>query len=582
MVAPDETAAAVEAEPPAATGSTRKAAARSRYRDALRHRDLRLLISSFLVDQIGSWSYAIVISVYIFDRTHSTLWLAAAGICRWAPGLVLASYGGVIADRYQRTTVMIVSSLTAAVLMAGMAVVVATDAPVVLILVLLALSAAALAPYRPASGALIPEIVGEKDLAAANSIFAALENLVVVLGPGIGGLLLLTGEPVIGVAINGASFVIAAGLVARLRVRSTGGATEGNALQQFAAGLKELRAQPVAVAVILFCALDSAVYGASTVIYIPLSVKLGTGPTGYSYLLAGQALGGVLAAVLANRLSGASRLAPVIMGSICIQALPFLAIIPVHSPEVAFALQVVSGVGMVIVDVLAITVLQRDLPRAVLSRVLGIFDTVVLAGIMLASLGAGILLAHAGVNVALIAVGVGIPAIGLIGLPTLVRADRTSAAVAKRLRPRVDLLSALDLLAGADRNALERLAAAAEEVVLPAGRVVIREGDEPDALWILERGELSVYAKGDGPTPREVGLVTAPGYVGELGLLHGIPRTATVQTREESTLLRIDGKEFLSTLQASRPSASLLAIAGTRMARTLGPSHQADPASNPG
>jgi len=582
MVAPDETAAAVEAEPPAATGSTRKAAARSRYRDALRHRDLRLLVSSFLVDQIGSWSYAIVISVYIFDRTHSTLWLAAAGICRWAPGLVLASYGGVIADRYQRTTVMIVSSLTAAVLMAGMAVVVATDAPVVLILVLLALSAAALAPYRPASGALIPEIVGEKDLAAANSIFAALENLVVVLGPGIGGLLLLTGEPVIGVAINGASFVIAAGLVARLRVRSTGGATEGNALQQFAAGLKELRAQPVAVAVILFCALDSAVYGASTVIYIPLSVKLGTGPTGYSYLLAGQALGGVLAAVLANRLSGASRLAPVIMGSICIQALPFLAIIPVHSPEVAFALQVVSGVGMVIVDVLAITVLQRDLPRAVLSRVLGIFDTVVLAGIMLASLGAGILLAHVGVNVALIAVGVGIPAIGLIGLPTLVRADRTSAAVAKRLRPRVDLLSALDLLAGADRNALERLAAAAEEVVLPAGRVVIREGDEPDALWILERGELSVYAKGDGPTPREVGLVTAPGYVGELGLLHGIPRTATVQTREESTLLRIDGKEFLSTLQASRPSASLLAIAGTRMARTLGPSHQADPASNPG
>jgi len=351
-------------------------------------------------------------------------------------------------------------------------------------------------------------------------------------------------------------------------------------LQQFAAGLKELRAQPVAVAVILFCALDSAVYGASTVIYIPLSVKLGTGPTGYSYLLAGQALGGVLAAVLANRLSGASRLAPVIMGSICIQALPFLAIIPVHSPEVAFALQVVSGVGMVIVDVLAITVLQRDLPRAVLSRVLGIFDTVVLAGIMLASLGAGILLAHVGVNVALIAVGVGIPAIGLIGLPTLVRADRTSAAVAKRLRPRVDLLSALDLLAGADRNALERLAAAAEEVVLPAGRVVIREGDEPDALWILERGELSVYAKGDGPTPREVGLVTAPGYVGELGLLHGIPRTATVQTREESTLLRIDGKEFLSTLQASRPSASLLAIAGTRMAHTLGPSHQADPASN--
>lgn len=565
---PDESTAAAPPQPPAATGSSGKAAARGRYRDALRHGDMRLLIASFVVDQIGSWSYVVVISVYIFDRTHSTQWLAAAGICRWAPGLVLASYGGVIADRYPRTTVMIVSSLAAAVLMGGMAVVVATDAPVILILILLALSAAALAPYRPAAGALTPEIVGEKDLAAANSIFAALENLVIVIGPGIGGLLLLTGQPVIGVAINAASFLIAAGLIARLRVRSTGGASDGNALQQLAAGFKALRVQPIAVVVILFCALDSAVYGASTVIYIPLSIRLGTGANGYSYLLAGAALGGVLGAGLANRLSGAPRLAPVVMGGICVQALPFLATVPVHSPALACALQVVSGAGMIIVDVLAITVLQRDLPRDVLSRVLGIFDTVVLAGILLASLGAGILLAHADVNVVLIAIGVGIPAIALIGLRTLVRADRTSAAVAERLRPRVDLLSGLDLLAGADRNTLERLAGDAEEVVLPAGRVLIQEGDEPDALWILVRGELSVSARGDGPGPSELPPVTAPGYVGELGLLNGIPRTATVRTSQECTLLRIDGQEFLSAMQASRPSASLLAVAGTRMART--------------
>jgi CRP-like cAMP-binding protein len=62
--------------------------------------------------------------------------------------------------------------------------------------------------------------------------------------------------------------------------------------------------------------------------------------------------------------------------------------------------------------------------------------------------------------------------------------------------------------------------------------------------------------------------VLAPGYVGELGLLHGIPRTATVSTRTQSALLRIDGADFLSALQDSRPSASLLAVAGTRMART--------------
>jgi predicted MFS family arabinose efflux permease len=566
---PPEESARLLAQPPSASV---RAARDSRYRDALRHRDLRLLIVAFLVDQIGSWSYAVVISVYIFDRTHSTQWLAVAGICRWGPNLLLASYGGVIADRYQRTTVLIVSSLISAVLMAGMAVAVGTDAPVAYVLVIIALSSAALAPYRPAAGALTPEIVGERDLAAANSIFAGLENLVVVVGPGIGGLLLLTGRPVIGVVINAASFAVAAAIVARLRVRSKGsGAEDGNAWQQLTTGLRALGRQPVAVAIILLAALDSAVYGASTVLYVPLSVRLGTGPNGYSYLLAAAALGGVLGMALANRLSGASRLAPVIMGSLCLQALPFLVTVPVRSPALACILQVISGVGMVIVDVLAITSLQRDLPGDVLSRVLGVFDTLVLGAILLASLGIGILLAHTQVTVSLIVVGAGVPVIGLFGLPVLLRADRTSAVVAQRLQPVVELLSRLDLLAGAERSTLERLAVASSRATIAAGEVLIREGDPADALYILARGELAVQSTGEDGRPRELPPVTAPGYVGELGLLHGIPRTATVTTSQECWLLRISGADFLSAVQASRPSPALLFVAGTRIARTPRP-----------
>jgi len=568
---------------PAAAAGVPPTPARSRYRDALRHRDLRLLIASLVVDQVGNWSCFVVISVYVFDRTHSTQWLAVLGVCRFGPGLLLASYGGVLADRYQRVTVLVVSALANAVIMTGMAVVVAAGADIGAILALTVLSALATIPYRPAAGALTPDVVGEKDLAAANSIFATAENLMVVIGPGIGGLLLLTGRPVIGVAVNAASFAVAAGIISRLGVRSRGGASAGqSAVRQLVTGVKALAAQPVAVAVILFCALDSAVYGAASVLYVPLSVRLGTGANGYSYLLAGTALGAVLGAGVANRLSAAARLAPVIMGSLCLQALPYLATVPVQLPALAAVLQVVSGFGMVIVDVLAITTLQRDLPSEVLSRVLGSCDTLILGAILMASLAAGILLAHADVNVALIAVGVGIPAIGLTGLPTLLRADRTSAAAAERLRPRVKLLSELDLLAGADRRTLERLAAAAAEVVMPAGTVIIREGDEADALWVLASGELSVQASGDGTGPRELPPVTAPGYVGELGLLHRIPRTATVVAARRSTLLRIDGEDFRSALQASLPSPSLLAVAGARMARTPGgpPRSRTSPASS--
>ncbi len=75
-------------------------------------------------------------------------------------------------------------------------------------------------------------------------------------------------------------------------------------------------------------------------------------------------------------------------------------------------------------------------------------------------------------------------------------------------------------------------------------------------------------ATGDTGQPRELPPVTAPGYVGELGLLHGIPPTATVRTQQECTLLRISGQDFLEALQASRPSASLVSVAGVRMTRT--------------
>jgi CRP-like cAMP-binding protein len=150
----------------------------------------------------------------------------------------------------------------------------------------------------------------------------------------------------------------------------------------------------------------------------------------------------------------------------------------------------------------------------------------------------------------------------------LLGTDRDAAAVAERLRPRVELLSVLDLFSGVDRNTLERLAKEAEERALPARTVLLAEGEEADALWVLVSGSLTARARGKRPTARQLPAVHAPAYVGELGLLHGTPRTATVRAREDCVLLRIDGRDFLETLSSVRASASLMSIAGVLLART--------------
>lgn len=227
---------------------------------------------------------------------------------------------------------------------------------------------------------------------------------------------------------------------------------------------------------------------------------------------------------------------------------------------------------MIVVDVLAMTALQRALPRDVLGRVLGVFDALVIGATVLASSLAATLLSLTSLTTTLIAIGTVIPAIALVFLPVLLRMDQETAAVADRLRPRVELLSALDLLTGVDRTTLERLASHADERVVPAGAVVIEEGDDADALWVLISGSLTVQALGQDGVVRQLPSMRAPAYVGELGLLHEMPRTATVSAGEDSTMLRLEGSDFLEALAGARASASLLSIAGTRLARTTPPS----------
>jgi hypothetical protein len=169
---------------------------------------------------------------------------------------------------------------------------------------------------------------------------------------------------------------------------------------------------------------------------------------------------------------------------------------------------------------------------------------------------------------ALVALGFGVPVVALIGLPFVIKSDRKSAEEAARIAPRVDVLSKLDLFTGATRPVLERLAKSAEQRDIPAGEQIIHEGDPADALWILLDGSLSVTQGGDGAALRELPVVNAPNYVGELGLVRSVPRTASVSTREDSKLLRIEGTEFLDALESAPPSASFVQLTGDRWSRT--------------
>jgi CRP-like cAMP-binding protein len=62
--------------------------------------------------------------------------------------------------------------------------------------------------------------------------------------------------------------------------------------------------------------------------------------------------------------------------------------------------------------------------------------------------------------------------------------------------------------------------------------------------------------------------MSAPSYFGEIGILRGIPRTATVRTDEPCTLLRIEAADFLDAARGAGISSSLLDRSTNRLARS--------------
>ncbi len=541
---------------------------------ALRHRDFRLLMIAFSVSAAGSWAYNVGLAVFVWDQTQSPAWLAAATLGRFVPSLLLGAYGGVLAERFERIRLMVVTDWLSAGLMALLAVAALVEAPVLVAIVLAALTSVLGMTREPAVAAVTPQAVPERDLAAANALRSTVDNLAVIVGPAIGALLLLVGPPALAFAVNAASFAWSAVVVPRMRLRSTPvDVTEGGQagpLKQVQVGVRAIASSATAATLVAYSVLASFVYGVDTVQFVVLSAeRLGTRADGFGYLLAGLGVGGVLAAGLVSRLSAQPRLGPVILLGMALYCVPTLLFLVVDDPVSAFVIQVVRGAATLVVDVLAITALQRSLPPEVQGRVFGAFFTFVLSAISLGALVTPPVLSATSLDTTIWLAGAGLPALALLGWPWLRRMDESNAVRLARLEPRIAVLQRAGLLAETSRAVLERLAAGSAELAVAPGQAIVREGEQADALYVVEYGDFTVSARGADGTERALPALGGPGaYFGEIGLLEGIPRTATVTAAGQGRLLRVDGEEFLDALTSAVASPMLLEGARTRLART--------------
>jgi CRP/FNR family cyclic AMP-dependent transcriptional regulator len=109
---------------------------------------------------------------------------------------------------------------------------------------------------------------------------------------------------------------------------------------------------------------------------------------------------------------------------------------------------------------------------------------------------------------------------------------------------KLEKLRRVPLFAGLGKGELERLGMLTDEVDLPAGRVLMRQGDRGEELFVLMRGAARVERDG-----RELVALQADDFFGEIALVDGGPRTATVTLTEDSALLVVGRRQFQQLLE---------------------------------
>ena len=528
---------------------------------------LRRLYGAEVISGAGDGIFWVALVVFLAEQPRFGLWLTIAVIARLAPRALLSLPAGSLVDRSNLRRLIVSIECSRAALMATLAVMVSQHAGASVVLVIIAVSYTVAAPMRPALSAVVPAIAGERHLAVANAMLSTIRQVMTFVGPLLGVVVALW-SPTAGFAVNGATFAMSGAILATVRriphrVRTeyvaTGRSRGLGLISSFRDGFSAVRSIREMPPLVVLIGIMYLVRGAEMVLHVYVVRDLIDAPVGDIGLLGGAiGLGALVAMPIAARAANSRSPVRPILASLVLTAIPTAALAVITQTVWACAVLVGVGVGMVVFEVVIVVMVQRVTPAESLGRVFGAINGASNTGKLAGAVAAPLLIAVLGLEAALGVVAALLLVAGVVALRPLVVIGRLAAARQRDLEPRVRTLAALGIFDGASEASLERIAADVEPVDVATGTVVIREGDQPDDLYIVISGSLLVSVVG-----RSVGALGVDDWFGEIGLYDERPRTATVTVVDDSMLWRIPGQTFLSVLKSagSPPSALLDGIA---------------------
>jgi DHA3 family macrolide efflux protein-like MFS transporter len=402
------------------------------YRRPVRllNRDFLLLWQGQFVSMLGSQAFSVAMIFWIKRQTDSASLLGLGMLSQWVPAILLGPFGGTMADRMSRRTILILADVvrgTAAIALAALVLLEPGRSGTILVglLVLSAIMGVGDAFFRPAISAAIPDLVPEEDLTRANSANRLALDVSTFVGQGLGGVLFRVIGPGILFLVDGVTYIFSAAAESLVRLPPPpppspktwreAGADFWRELKlglRYVAGRKGLR-------YLLFLSPLDSFFIITIVVLLPFFVEdfLRVKPDWYGFLVAAFGAGSFLGSITAGatNITGRRRMWAYL---ICAAGIGPAAVAFgfVRSPWTAMALLFAAGLMAGFNTIHSLSLAQLTTPPEMRGRVLGLFETLGLSTMPLAAGTAGVVadLLHRNIPLVYFGCGVGLAAVALI------------------------------------------------------------------------------------------------------------------------------------------------------------------------
>ncbi len=393
---------------------------------SLRVPPFRNLFASSATSTLGAAVSIVSVNWIVYDYTHSAIAITYVGLTGIVPGIVLGLVAGVLADRYNRRSLMLTADLTR---VAGMAVLTAAlylggfSLPLILAVMVLVNCFSAI--FTPASQAILPRLVSKDLLEDANGLLYATSGAGWSVGSAVGGVVVVFLGPDWGLGINALTYALSAMFLIQIgselgRSTLTARGISRSFRQEFSEGAGFVLGSRSLVEV-MFGYLPSNFLSSfvSPFFVVYAATRFGGSAIAYgalaAALAAGTAVGGLIVGRLATR-----RIAGLLMGTCLLSEGAAYGLLALSTNlELSIAAALGAGLTIGFSNTVYYSTIQAVVPSDLLARVLSIGDFGSFAAIPAGLVVGGVVIATYGIGLAVTVAAIGILVTGavLLSLP---------------------------------------------------------------------------------------------------------------------------------------------------------------------